>query len=58
MINKLLWARESSSERQLADVHAILALENVETDADFKRWIAAYELQPTLEPSKETRYER
>ncbi len=57
VISKLLWARDSRSERQLADVRAIMSLGLVDEDEDFRRWIARLGLGETLAASRETRYD-
>jgi len=57
VISKLRWARESLSERQLADVRAIMSLGLVDEDEDFRRWVARLGLGETLDASRETRYD-
>lgn len=57
VIHKLLWARESGSERQLADVRAIMALDDVRSNPWFARWIERLDLQLTLDAASETRYD-
>jgi len=57
VISKLRWARESRSERQLADVRAIMSLGLVNEDEDFGRWVATLDLGETLAASRETRYD-
>jgi hypothetical protein len=58
VIAKLRWAKASGSERQLADVRAIMALELFdEHDEYFQRWISALGLEATLDASRTTRYD-
>lgn len=58
VLSKLRWAKQSQSERQLADVRAIMATGLVnEDDSDFQRWLAQLDLRPTLDASRETRYD-
>lgn len=58
VISKLRWAKDSESERQLADVRAIMATGHVdEHDDDFNRWIDRLSLRDVLDKSRETRYE-
>ncbi|MBI5949355.1 MAG: hypothetical protein HY875_14550 [Chloroflexi bacterium] len=58
VLGKLLWARESESERQLADVRAIMALGEVdEHDPYFHHWVRRLRLEATLDAGRSTRYE-
>jgi len=58
VLSKLLWARESESERQMADVRAIMAHGDVdEHDPYFQRWLKRLELESTLDASRSTRYD-
>jgi len=58
VISKLRWAQDSLSERQLADVRAIMALGRFdENEPRFNRWIDRLQLRDVLEASRETRYE-
>ncbi len=56
VLNKLIWAKESQSERQLADVRAILASGRVELSDYFNRWVVAFDLHEQLDASRETRH--
>ena len=56
-ISKLQWATESRSERQLADVRAILSFGEVEADDYFYGWVERLGLQEAMEASRETRYD-
>ena len=56
VISKLRWAKASGSERQLADVRAILAA-GVELDEDFEVWVEVLELEGVLEASRSARYD-
>ncbi len=58
VISKLRWAKDSLSERQLADVRAIMALGRFdEHDAEFNGWIDRLQLRDVLDASRENRYE-
>jgi hypothetical protein len=57
VISKLQWSRESGSERQLADVRAILSAGRVDTGEYFSRWIRRLGLQRELDASRESRYD-
>ncbi len=58
VIAKLSWAKESQSERQLADVRAIMAMDIVdESDDHFQHWVSSLGLEATLDASRSTRYE-
>ena len=58
VLSKLRWAKDSMSERQLADVRAIMATGLVdEYDDDFQRWIRQLGLDAALDASRSTRYE-
>lgn len=58
VISKLRWAKDSFSERQLADVRAIMAMGRFdEHDPEFNGWIDRMQLRDVLEASRETRYE-
>lgn len=58
VVSKLLWARESRSERQLADIRAIMATGRVnEHDEDFNHWVDQLALRDLLDASRETRYD-
>ena len=56
-ISKLQWAKESRSERQLADVRAILSFGEVEADDYFYGWVERLGLEEAMEASRETRYD-
>ena len=58
VLSKLRWAKESLSDRQLADVHAIMAMELVDEDDDyFRNWIRRLGLSEALEASRSSRYD-
>ena len=58
VLSKLRWAKESLSDRQLADVHAIMAMELVDEDDDyFRDWIQRLGLSQALEASRSSRYD-
>lgn len=58
VISKLRRAKDSMSERQLADVRAIMALGRFdEHDAEFNGWVDRLQLRDVLEASRENRYE-
>jgi hypothetical protein len=56
-LSKLEWARESRSQRQLADVRAILAFEGFEEDDYFREWVRRLRLEEVLDASREARYD-
>lgn len=57
VLNKLLWAKQSGSQRQLADVRAILAAGGVELDDYFKHWLGVLVLEGELAASREAGYD-
>jgi hypothetical protein len=59
VLSKLRWAKESGSQRQLADVRAIMALGLFdEHDEYFQRWISGLGLAATLDASRSAGYDR
>ncbi len=57
VLSKLLWARESHSGQQLADVRAIMATGLVEEDDEFRSWVDRLRLGDVLDASRTTRYD-
>ena len=57
VLSKLRWAKNSMSERQLADVRAIMSTGLVDEDEDFRRWVGHLGLAAALDASRETRYD-
>jgi hypothetical protein len=58
VISKLRWAKESLSERQLADVRAIMSRQEVdENEPEFTRWISFLGLEAVLDASRRAGYE-
>lgn len=57
VLNKLRWAKDSMSERPLADVRAILNADVIEDAAEFERWVRALGVQRGLDASRASRYE-
>jgi hypothetical protein len=58
VLSKLRWALASESQRQLADVRAIMALELFdEHDAYFQRWVRRLRLGETLDASRAAGYD-
>jgi hypothetical protein len=58
VLAKLRWAKASDSERQLADVRAIMALELFdEHEEHFRTWVRRLDLEATLDASRSTRYD-
>jgi hypothetical protein len=58
VISKLRWAAESGSERQLADVRQIMAMELFdEHDADFQQWLTRLGLRDVLDASRSARHD-
>jgi hypothetical protein len=58
VISKLRWAKESLSERQLADVRAIMSRQKVdENEPEFARWISFLGLEAVLDASRRAGYE-
>lgn len=56
VVSKLRWAKLGGSERQLADVRAILAAGHVTDFAYITRWVDALDLHEQLDASRSTRY--
>jgi hypothetical protein len=56
-LSKLRWAKDSMSERQLADVRAIMSFGVVDDDEYFQHWIRVLGLQHVVDASRETRYD-
>ena len=56
-LSKLQWARSSMSERQLADVRAIISFGAVEDVEYFEYWVETLGLHAVMEASRATRYE-
>lgn len=57
ILNKLLWGRASDSQRQLADVQAIMA-ENDDLELDYiQRWASQLNLEQELEAARTTRHD-
>lgn len=57
VLSKLLWARESRSARQLADVREIMANGGVREDDEFNALVEQLDLRELLDASRETRYD-
>lgn len=57
VLNKLRWARDSGSERQLADVRTLLDLEPLDDDESFCQWVAQLGLQEQLDAARTVRYD-
>ena len=57
VLSKLVWAKDSMSQRQLADIRAIMASGLVEEDDEFTRWVALLGLEAVLDASRTTRYD-
>ena len=57
VISKLCWARLTHSDRQIADVRAILASGLVAKDDDFRDWIARLDLRELLDASRAARHD-
>ena len=58
VISKLRWAKDSRSERQLADVRAIMSHQDVDAnDPEFTRWISLLGLEEVLDASRRAGYE-
>lgn len=58
VLAKLRWAKESGSERQLADVRAIMALGLFdESDDYFQGWVQRLDLRDTMDASRAARYD-
>ncbi len=58
VLSKLRWAKDSLSDRQLGDVHAIMAMGLVdEDDKYFRDWIGRLDLSSALEASRASRYD-
>lgn len=58
VISKLRWAKDSLSERQLADVRAIMSIQKVqEDDQEFAKWISLLDLGSVLDASRRAGYE-
>ncbi len=57
VLSKLRWAQITYSDRQLADVRAIMASGRVDEDDDFRRWVDRLRLQELLDASRTTRHD-
>ena len=57
VLSKLRWAQITYSDRQLADVRAIMASGRVDEDDDFRSWIDRLRLQELLDASRTTRHD-
>ena len=58
VLSKLRWAKDSLSDRQLGDVHAIMAMGLVdEDDKYFRDWIDSLGLGAVLDASRSSRYD-
>lgn len=57
VVSKLRWAKLGGSERQLADVRAILAAGHVTDFTYITRWVDALDLHEQLDASRATRYD-
>jgi hypothetical protein len=57
VLNKLRWAKTSMSERQFADVRAILSNDVITDTAEFERWVRILGLQRGLDASRASGYE-
>ena len=58
VLSKLEWARESRSERQLADIRAIMAAGAFdESETYFQQWLGARALRETLDACREAGYD-
>lgn len=56
-LSKLIWAKDTFSQRQLADIRAIMSSGLVEEDDEFSRWVARLGLEAVLDASRTTRYD-
>ena len=57
VINKLRWAKDSMSARQLADVRAIMSHDVIDDAEEFARWVRLLGLQRGLDASRTAGYE-
>lgn len=57
VLSKLRWAQITYSDRQLADVRAIMAGGRVAEDDDFRSWIRRLQLQELLDASRTSRHD-
>jgi hypothetical protein len=57
VLSKLNWAKDTMSERQLADVRAIMSTGLVDEDDYFNGWIGRLGLRDALDASRTTRYD-